>query len=70
MTSVQVKGEGGLPLLQAFEAMGGPAAYLGVAVPKFPNLFLLMGPGTGLGHNSIIAMIECHWIGDTRLSLG
>ena len=36
----------------------GPAAYLGTAVPGFPNLFLLMGPNTGLGHNSMIYMIE------------
>ena len=33
-------------------------AYRGVTVPNFPNLFLLLGPNTGLGHNSIIVMIE------------
>jgi hypothetical protein len=32
--------------------------YLGIAVSGFPNLFLLLGPNTGLGHNSIIFMIE------------
>jgi cation diffusion facilitator CzcD-associated flavoprotein CzcO len=32
--------------------------YLGIAVHGFPNLFLLMGPNTGLGHNSMIFMIE------------
>ncbi|MCO5230406.1 MAG: NAD(P)/FAD-dependent oxidoreductase [Chitinophagales bacterium] len=36
----------------------GPAAYLGTTVPDFPNLFILMGPNTGLGHNSMIYMIE------------
>jgi cation diffusion facilitator CzcD-associated flavoprotein CzcO len=33
-------------------------AYLGIAMPGFPNLFFLMGPNTGLGHNSMIYMIE------------
>jgi cation diffusion facilitator CzcD-associated flavoprotein CzcO len=32
--------------------------YLGITVAGFPNLFLLMGPNTGLGHNSMIFMIE------------
>jgi cation diffusion facilitator CzcD-associated flavoprotein CzcO len=32
--------------------------YLGINVSGFPNLFLLMGPNTGLGHNSMIFMIE------------
>ncbi|MFO0637977.1 MAG: NAD(P)/FAD-dependent oxidoreductase [Polyangiaceae bacterium] len=33
-------------------------AYRGTTVPGFPNLFMLLGPNTGLGHNSIIFMIE------------
>jgi cation diffusion facilitator CzcD-associated flavoprotein CzcO len=37
---------------------GSPQAYLGTAVAGFPNLFLLVGPNTGLGHNSIVFMIE------------
>jgi cation diffusion facilitator CzcD-associated flavoprotein CzcO len=37
---------------------GSPEAYLGTAVAGFPNLFLLVGPNTGLGHNSIVFMIE------------
>lgn len=32
--------------------------YLGITVSGFPNMFLLMGPNTGLGHNSMIFMIE------------
>lgn len=36
----------------------GAAAYLGITVPGFPNMFMLYGPGTNLGHNSIIHMIE------------
>jgi cation diffusion facilitator CzcD-associated flavoprotein CzcO len=37
---------------------GSPEAYLGATVAGFPNLFLLVGPNTGLGHNSIVFMIE------------
>lgn len=35
-----------------------PKAYLGISVHGFPNCFLLVGPNTGLGHNSMIFMIE------------
>jgi cation diffusion facilitator CzcD-associated flavoprotein CzcO len=34
------------------------AAFLGVTVPGFPNFFMLLGPNTGLGHNSVVLMIE------------
>jgi cation diffusion facilitator CzcD-associated flavoprotein CzcO len=37
---------------------GGAESYLGITVHGFPNLFLLLGPNSGLGHNSIIFMIE------------
>jgi cation diffusion facilitator CzcD-associated flavoprotein CzcO len=37
---------------------GSPQAYLGTAVAGFPNMFMLVGPNTGLGHNSIVFMIE------------
>ena len=33
-------------------------AFLGMSVSGFPNLFMLMGPNTGLGHNSVVFMIE------------
>ncbi len=33
-------------------------AYLGTSVHGFPNLFLMSGPNTGLGHNSVIGIIE------------
>jgi cation diffusion facilitator CzcD-associated flavoprotein CzcO len=36
----------------------GPSAYLGTTVAGFPNLFFLIGPNTGLGHNSMVYMIE------------
>ncbi|MCX7893948.1 MAG: NAD(P)/FAD-dependent oxidoreductase [Burkholderiales bacterium] len=36
----------------------GAKAYLGTTVAGFPNLFLITGPNTGLGHNSMIYVIE------------
>ena len=36
-----------------------PLAFLGITHPNHPNFYMLLGPGTGLGHNSIIFMIEC-----------
>jgi cation diffusion facilitator CzcD-associated flavoprotein CzcO len=37
---------------------GSPQAYLGTTVSGFPNLFLLYGPNTNLGHNSIVYILE------------
>lgn len=36
----------------------GAQAHLGTTVSGFPNLFILVGPNTGLGHNSLIYMME------------
>jgi cation diffusion facilitator CzcD-associated flavoprotein CzcO len=36
----------------------GMSALHGTTVSGFPNMFLLVGPNTGLGHNSIIFMVE------------
>lgn len=51
-----VYGLGGRSL--ADEWAGGPRAYRSVTVSGFPNLFLLYGPNSNLGHNSIIFMVE------------
>ena len=41
------------------EVLGdSPRSHLGTTFPGFPNLFLLQGPNTGLGHNSVVLMIE------------
>ena len=37
---------------------GGIEAYKGISVSGFPNFFMLAGPNTGLGHNSVIFMLE------------
>lgn len=46
-----------------------PQAHLGTTVVGFPNLFLVQGPNTGLGHTSVIIMIEAqitHIVGAIR----
>jgi cation diffusion facilitator CzcD-associated flavoprotein CzcO len=53
---VRITGLGGLTLDAAWA--DGPEAHLGITTPGFPNLFMLYGPNTNLGHNSIIYMIE------------
>ncbi|OCB27266.1 flavin-containing monooxygenase [Mycobacterium intracellulare] len=42
----------------------GAFAYLGMAVPDFPNFFMLYGPNTNVGSNSVIFMLEAqaHYI--------
>jgi cation diffusion facilitator CzcD-associated flavoprotein CzcO len=37
---------------------GSPRAFLGTSIPGFPNFFMLLGPNTGLGHSSMVYMIE------------
>jgi cation diffusion facilitator CzcD-associated flavoprotein CzcO len=51
-----IYGRSGQSLAQSWHS--DPNAYLGTTVSGFPNLFLLIGPNTGLGHNSMIFMIE------------
>ena len=49
-------GRDGVDLLDTWPL--GPEAYKGTLTEGFPNLFFLMGPNTGLGHNSMVYMIE------------
>ena len=56
LSSIAITGPDGRELNASWR--GTPGAYLGITVAGFPNLFLLMGPNTGLGHNSMIFMIE------------
>ena len=51
-----VRGRMGETLTEAWR--GSPRALAGVSVAGFPNLFLLLGPNSGLGHNSVVYMIE------------
>ena len=51
-----IRGREGATLAEVWD--GSPSAYKGTAVAGFPNLFFLVGPNTGLGHSSIVFMIE------------
>lgn len=56
LAPVEVRGRDGAELSATWR--DGAATHLGITVAGFPNLFLLAGPSTGLGHNSIVFMIE------------
>jgi len=53
---LNIAGTNGTALNEVWKT--GPEAYLGITVSGFPNLFLLAGPNTGIGHTSMIYMIE------------
>ena len=57
--SLDITGRGGTSLREVWQ--DGAHAYLGMNVAGFPNLFVLYGPNTNLGHNSIILMLECQY---------
>jgi cation diffusion facilitator CzcD-associated flavoprotein CzcO len=52
----RIAGAGGVTLAQAWG--GDMRALRGTTVPGFPNLCLVIGPNTGLGHSSMIHIIE------------
>jgi cation diffusion facilitator CzcD-associated flavoprotein CzcO len=56
--AAHVRGRDGRTLAEVWQC--SPEAYLGTAISGFPNLFMIIGPNTGLGHNSMVFMIESH----------
>ncbi|HEX4217439.1 MAG TPA: NAD(P)/FAD-dependent oxidoreductase [Acidimicrobiales bacterium] len=56
LSHITVTGSGGRKLADQWAT--GAEAYLGMAIPGFPNCFVLYGPNTNLGHNSILFMVE------------
>jgi cation diffusion facilitator CzcD-associated flavoprotein CzcO len=52
----RVRGRDGVTLAEVWA--GSPRAHVGTTVAGFPNLFILLGPNTGLGHTSVVYMIE------------
>ncbi|MBS2032177.1 MAG: NAD(P)/FAD-dependent oxidoreductase [Deltaproteobacteria bacterium] len=62
-----VRGRDGRTLAEHWQK--SPKAHVGTTVSGFPNLFLLLGPNTGLGHNSVVLMAEAqieHVLGALR----
>jgi cation diffusion facilitator CzcD-associated flavoprotein CzcO len=56
LRNLPVTGRNGITLRTAWR--DGIGAYYGIAVTGFPNFFMMLGPNTFLGHNSVIMMIE------------
>lgn len=56
LAPMKVFGVGGIELSDAWR--DGAATKHGMATAGFPNFFFLNGPNTGLGHNSIVFIIE------------
>ena len=67
---MNITGENGLTLDEAWA--DGPRAYRSVAVPGFPNLFMLMGPHSPIGNQSLVIIAEDQadyamwWINEIR----
>lgn len=58
LAPIDFRGTGG----ESLHARWGeePTAYLGITIPRFPNLFCVYGPGTNLAHGaSLIFQSEC-----------
>ena len=53
---LDVRGVGGRSLEETWREKA--VAHVGTFVAGFPNLVTLLGPGTGLGHNSVVLMAE------------
>ncbi len=56
LSPMKITGRSGITLNQAWQ--DGAAAFKGITVSGFPNLFMLYGPNTNLAHNSIVYMLE------------
>lgn len=59
LPEIEIAGRGGRTLAQAWSA--GMEAYLGSTVAGFPNFFTIVGPNTGLGHNSMVEIMEAQY---------
>lgn len=66
---IDIRGRGGLPLSEKWEA--GPLTYLGLQVNGFPNLFTITGPGSPSVLTNMIVSIEQHveWIRDLLVKM-
>jgi cation diffusion facilitator CzcD-associated flavoprotein CzcO len=54
----RLRGRDGRTLREVWAASGGMRSYNGTTTSGFPNLFILAGPNTGIGHTSLLFMIE------------
>jgi len=54
--NLKITGKNGVTLKDSWQ--NGPKTYLGITTPHFPNMFMMYGPNTNLGHSSILIMSE------------
>jgi cyclohexanone monooxygenase len=64
LLAIDIRGRAGRTLRDEWSA--GPRTYLGLAVPGFPNLFVVTGPGSPSVLSNMVVSIEQHveWITD------
>lgn len=60
LENLEVIGPDGTSMQDQFNS-SGVKAHRAISVPGFPNFALLGGPNSGLGHNSIIVMLEAQF---------
>lgn len=65
LTKMDIRGRNDLSLKEYWSSEG-PLTHLGVAVSGFPNLFLVVGPGSPAPLSNYVALMESHleWIAD------
>jgi cyclohexanone monooxygenase len=67
--NVDIRGRNGLELKKKWEA--GPRTYLGLMSERFPNLFMITGPGSPSVKSNMITSIEQHvdFVADTIIHM-
>jgi cation diffusion facilitator CzcD-associated flavoprotein CzcO len=58
LSGLKIAGREGRDLVTEWKQQGQANSYYGITCSGFPNFFMLLGPNTGLGHNSVVFMIE------------
>jgi cation diffusion facilitator CzcD-associated flavoprotein CzcO len=58
LAGIEVRGAAGTDIHEHWAGAGGAQSFRGGTVAGFPNMVLLYGPNTNLGHNSIVYMLE------------
>lgn len=61
---VSIKGRNGESLQDHWDKMHGPSAYIGMAVPNFPNWFMLTGPMGAFSNIPPVIDTQVQWISE------
>ena len=71
LSPLDIRGKSGTALREVWRT-DNPKAYLGITVPDYPNMFMLVGPNTFVAHGgSIIFQAECamRYVSDCLVSM-